>query len=140
MPPSSKELGQEGALFKSFLLIRDGTLDEVGLSRMLCDEPARYPGSSGTRRYQDNVTDLKAQVAANHCGIRLIHQLIEEYSMKVVQVCKSCQAAISPARTDDSQASLLGIHESDPILRRARHPQSLQASRAPVPPDRAKRG
>ncbi|KAI2882722.1 hypothetical protein CBS63078_6372 [Aspergillus niger] len=86
MPPSSKELGQEGALFKSFLLIRDGTLDEVGLSRMLCDEPARYPGSSGTRRYQDNVTDLKAQVAANHCGIRLIHQLIEEYSMKVVQV------------------------------------------------------
>ena len=86
MPPSSKELAQEGALFKSFLLIRDGVLDEVGLARLLCDEPAQYPGSSGTRRYQDNVTDLKAQVAANHCGIGLIHQLIEEYSMEVIQV------------------------------------------------------
>ncbi|PYH93099.1 5-oxoprolinase [Aspergillus ellipticus CBS 707.79] len=86
MPPSSKELSQEGALFQSFLLIRDGVLDEAGLARTLCDEPAKYPGSSGTRRYQDNVTDLKAQVAANHCGIRLIHQLIEEYSMDVVQV------------------------------------------------------
>ena len=86
MPPTSKHLNEEGALFESFLLIRDGTLDEAGLARLLCDEPAKHPGSSGTRRYQDNLTDLKAQVAANHCGIRLIHQLIEEYSMDVVQV------------------------------------------------------
>ncbi|OJJ33639.1 hypothetical protein ASPWEDRAFT_60279 [Aspergillus wentii DTO 134E9] len=85
MPPSSRELWQEGALFNSFLLVRDGVLDDEGLTRMLCDEPAQYPGCSGTRCYQDNVTDLKAQVAANHCGIRLIRQLIEEYTMDVVQ-------------------------------------------------------
>ncbi|PWY93106.1 5-oxoprolinase [Aspergillus sclerotioniger CBS 115572] len=86
MPPTSKHLNEEGALFESFLLIRDGILDEIGLSQLLCEEPAKHPGSSGTRRYQDNLTDLKAQVAANHCGIRLIHQLIQEYSMDVVQV------------------------------------------------------
>ncbi|RAK98170.1 5-oxoprolinase [Aspergillus ibericus CBS 121593] len=98
MPPSSKELTEEGALFESFLLIRDGVLDEAGLARLLCDEPAKYPGSSGTRRYQDNVTDLKAQVAANHCGIRLIHQLIEEYSMDVVQVyMKAIQSSAETA-------------------------------------------
>ena len=46
------------------------------------------PGTSGTRCFQDNVTDLKAQVAANHTGIRLVRQLIEEYTMDVVQVCR----------------------------------------------------
>lgn len=28
-------------------------------------EPAKYPGSSGTRNLSDNLSDLKAQVAAN---------------------------------------------------------------------------
>lgn len=29
-------------------------------------EPAKYPGCSGSRNVQDNISDLKAQVAANH--------------------------------------------------------------------------
>ena len=29
-------------------------------------EPAKYPGCSGTRNLHDNLSDLKAQVAANH--------------------------------------------------------------------------
>jgi 5-oxoprolinase (ATP-hydrolysing) len=86
MPPLSKFLAEEGAVFNSHLLVRAGHFDEDELYRILCVEPARYPGSSGSRCYQDNVTDLKAQVAANHCGIRLMRQLIEEYSMDVVQV------------------------------------------------------
>ena len=28
--------------------------------------PAKYPGSSGTRNLHDNLSDLRAQVAANH--------------------------------------------------------------------------
>ena len=86
MPPLSKLLSEEGAVFDSYLLVRAGNFDEEELHRMLCVEPARFPGSSGSRCFQDNVTDLKAQVAANHCGIRLVRQLIEEYSMDVVQV------------------------------------------------------
>lgn len=86
MPPLSKLLSEEGAVFDSYLLVRGGNFDEEELHRMLCIEPARFPGSSGSRCFQDNVTDLKAQVAANHCGIRLVRQLIEEYSMDVVQV------------------------------------------------------
>ncbi|KAJ5925758.1 hypothetical protein N7454_007268 [Penicillium verhagenii] len=86
MPPSSKLLLEEGAVFGSYLLVRAGHFDEKELHRMLCIEPARFPGSSGTRCFQDNVTDLKAQVAANHCGIRLVRQLIQEYSMDVVQM------------------------------------------------------
>ncbi|OQE46967.1 hypothetical protein PENCOP_c001G06821 [Penicillium coprophilum] len=86
MPPLSKLLSEEGAVFDSYLLVRAGHFDEEELHRMLCVEPTRFPGSSGSRCFQDNITDLKAQVAANHCGIRLVRQLIKEYSMDVVQM------------------------------------------------------
>src|SRR4051794_40462969 len=86
MPPSSKRLCEEGAVFDSFLLVRRGQFAETELKRILCDEPAKHPGSSGSRCFEDNVTDIKAQVAANHCGIRLVRQLIQEYTMDVVQV------------------------------------------------------
>ncbi|KAL3431036.1 Hydantoinase B/oxoprolinase-domain-containing protein [Aspergillus tetrazonus] len=86
MPPSSKYLWEEGALFESFLLVRDGRFAEEELKRVLCDEPAKYPGSSGSRCFEDNVTDIEAQAAANRCGIRLVRQLIQEYTMGVVQM------------------------------------------------------
>ncbi|KAL4819976.1 Hydantoinase B/oxoprolinase-domain-containing protein [Aspergillus spinulosporus] len=86
MPPSSKHLWEEGALFESFLLVRDGKFAEDELQRVLCQEPAKYPGSSGSRCFQDNVTDIKAQAAANHCGIRLVRQLIQDYTMDIVQM------------------------------------------------------
>ncbi|KAK2599055.1 hypothetical protein QQS21_005461 [Conoideocrella luteorostrata] len=86
MPPNSKFLSEEGAVFDSLLLVRNGVFAAADLERMLCDEPAQYPGSSGTRRYHDNVTDIKAQITANHQGIRLVRQLINEYTMDVVQV------------------------------------------------------
>lgn len=86
MPPTSKYLSEEGAVFESFLLIRDGNFNEVDLERILCIEPAKFPGCSGSRCFPDNVTDIKAQAAANHCGIRLVRKLIEEYTMPVVQL------------------------------------------------------
>lgn len=86
MPPTSKHLSEEGALFESFLLIRDGKFQDEELERILCVEPAKYPGCSGSRCFQDNVTDIKAQAAANHCGIRLVRKLIDEYTMPVVQL------------------------------------------------------
>ncbi|KAJ4388766.1 hypothetical protein N0V93_006226 [Gnomoniopsis smithogilvyi] len=86
MPPTSKYLYEEGALFESFLLIRDGKFQDAELERILCVEPAKYPGCSGSRCFQDNVTDIKAQAAANHCGIRLVRKLIDEYTMPVVQL------------------------------------------------------
>lgn len=49
------------------------------------NEPAKYPGSSGTRNLHDNLSDLKAQVAANHKGIKLVCELIDEYGLDVVQ-------------------------------------------------------
>ncbi|KAF8949330.1 hypothetical protein BGZ47_006867 [Haplosporangium gracile] len=85
MPPNSKELYQEGAAIRSFKLVSKGHFDLEGLTKLLVDEPAKYPGCSGTRCLRDNVSDLKAQVAANHKGIGLVKGLIGEYGLDVVQ-------------------------------------------------------
>lgn len=65
MPPHSKRLSEEGAVFKSFFLVRDGQFREKELTERLM-EPAKEPGCSGTRNLADNISDLKAQIAANH--------------------------------------------------------------------------
>ena len=49
------------------------------------NEPGKYPGSSGTRNLHDNLSDLRAQVAANQKGINLVQELMDEYSLPVVQ-------------------------------------------------------
>lgn len=47
-------------------------------------EPGKYPGCSGSRSLGDNLSDLKAQVAANNKGSVLIKALMDEYSRPVV--------------------------------------------------------
>lgn len=42
------------------------------------------PGISGTRNLSDNLSDLKAQVAANNKGISLVEELIDEYGLPTV--------------------------------------------------------
>ncbi|KAI8638943.1 Hydantoinase B/oxoprolinase-domain-containing protein [Parasitella parasitica] len=85
MPPHSKELYQEGAAIKSFKIVSKGHFDQEGLEEHLCTIPASYPGCSGSRAFRDNISDLKAQIAANQKGINLVKSLIQEYSLQVVQ-------------------------------------------------------
>jgi 5-oxoprolinase (ATP-hydrolysing) len=62
-------------------------LQEDGISELLL-APAKLgiPGISGTRRLSDNLSDLKAQVAANAKGIALVQSLISESSLAKVQL------------------------------------------------------
>merc|ERR1719495_2103226 len=85
MPPHSKHLFQEGATFKSFKVVDRGVFREEDLIKKLLEDPAKFPDCSGTRTLQENISDLKAQIAANNKGIRLVSDLIEEYSLAVVQ-------------------------------------------------------
>eukprot|EP00088_Acartia_fossae_P069611 TRINITY_DN9141_c0_g1_i1.p1 TRINITY_DN9141_c0_g1~~TRINITY_DN9141_c0_g1_i1.p1 ORF type:complete len:1151 (+),score=248.77 TRINITY_DN9141_c0_g1_i1:82-3453(+) len=84
MPPHSTFLWQEGASFKSFKIVAGGEFQEAALTEALM-APGQYPGSSGTRLLQDNLSDLKAQIAANHKGIQLVSELIDQYGLDVVQ-------------------------------------------------------
>jgi 5-oxoprolinase (ATP-hydrolysing) len=77
MPPFSKTLQEEGACIKTFKLVRDGEFQEEGIKQILID--------AGARSISDNISDLKAQVAANQKGISLLNELIELHSLEVVQ-------------------------------------------------------
>ena len=85
MPPNSTNLFQEGAQIRSFKIVSEGVYDREGLVRVLVDEPSKYAGCSGTRCFRDVESDLKAQIAANHKGIQLLNDLVEEWSLETVQ-------------------------------------------------------
>ncbi|XP_078482471.1 5-oxoprolinase [Ciona intestinalis] len=84
MPPHSTSINQEGAVFKSFKLVRDGKFQEKEVTEALM-EPGKEEGCSGTRNLHDNLADLRAQVAANQRGIHLVNELIDTYGLPVVQ-------------------------------------------------------
>ena len=90
MPPFSRELKEEGACIKTFKLVENGIFNEAGITELLLapGKIKRNPGEpaiSGTRLLSDNLSDLKAQVAANQRGIDLLLEMVEHYSLEVVQ-------------------------------------------------------
>ncbi|EAW07039.1 5-oxoprolinase [Aspergillus clavatus NRRL 1] len=85
MPPKSTELWQEGAAIEGDKVVSNGVFDEKRMIELLVDGPAQYPGSSGARCISDNISDLKAQIAANARGISLIQALFAEYGVATVQ-------------------------------------------------------
>lgn len=84
MPPHSKKLNEEGAAFKSFLLVENGQFKEAEITKALTT-PTSAVGATGTRGLANNISDLKAQIAANQKGIQLVSELIDIYKLHVVQ-------------------------------------------------------
>ncbi len=79
MPAHSKSIQDEGVLIDNFLLVENGRFREVELIELLSSEP--YPA----RNPQQNVADLKAQVAACQKGIDELKNLVAVYGLDVVQ-------------------------------------------------------
>lgn len=131
MPPFSKFIWEEGAAIKTFKLVEKGIFQEDGITKLLC-----YPCSEesthnipGTRRLQDNLSDLHAQVAANQRGITLINELIEQYGLETVQaymnhvqanaeeavreMLKSVAGRVSSESKRSGEGDLVTIEEED---------------------------
>jgi len=90
MPPDSRSLAEEGAAIHSFKLVDNNIFQEKGITELLlspADTPQEdgRPPISGTRLLNDNISDLKAQVAANTKGIDLIIEMIDSYGLEIVQ-------------------------------------------------------
>lgn len=86
MPPFSKSIYEEGAMIKGFKVVKNFEFDEEGIVDLLYHQPAKRPGCSGSRSLSDSISDLKAQIAANNKGIRLLGQLIADFGLEVVQL------------------------------------------------------
>ena len=74
-------------LFPSSLLSPHWPFPSVSISAVTeaLMAPAQHPDSSGTRNLHDNLSDLRAQVAANRRGSQLVGELIDSYGLAVVQ-------------------------------------------------------
>lgn len=83
---NATEIWEEGAAVLSSKLISGGHFDEAGITKILAEDPAKYPDCVGSNSIKDNLSDLKAQVAANAKGANPIHDLFAEYGGPVVQV------------------------------------------------------
>ncbi len=110
MPPFSRTLEEEGACIETFKLVKNGVFQEEGIIELL-QAPSRLPRQtgqapiSGTRTLADNLSDLKAQVASNQRGIDLFREMIETYSLEVVQaymghIQNHAEAAVRTMLTD----------------------------------------
>ena len=83
MPPMSTHINEEGAIFKSFKILKKSEFQEEELTELF-NAPAVHEGCSGSRNLADNIADLRAQIAANQRGITLVTDLIEEYTRPMV--------------------------------------------------------
>ncbi|MFC0251870.1 hydantoinase B/oxoprolinase family protein [Massilia consociata] len=81
MPPDSTHIEQEGVLIDNFKLVdgADGILREQQARALLGG--ARYPA----RNPDQNMADLRAQVAANQKGVEELHKMVAHFGLDVVR-------------------------------------------------------
>jgi 5-oxoprolinase (ATP-hydrolysing) len=83
MPPLSKTLVEEGAAIVAYKLVENKIFNESGITELLL-APGKLANNAGARKISDNLSDLRAQVAANNRGVQLMQSLVQEYSLAVV--------------------------------------------------------
>ena len=70
MPPTSRTVEEEGVLIDDFLLVERGRFREKELRALLAS--GRYPA----RNPEQNVADLKAQIAASEKGVQELRRMV----------------------------------------------------------------
>ncbi len=93
MPPFARSLEEEGVVFRALPAVRGGVFDKAAVLAVLSS--GTYPA----RRPAENIADLEAQIAANHAGARLLHDLCAEYGTELV-------TAVMAGIQDDAAAAV----------------------------------
>ena len=79
MPPFSTRIEEEGVQIDNVKLVDRGVLREQEMLALLAS--GRYP----SRNPQQNMADLKAQIAANQKGVQELGRMVEQFGLDVVQ-------------------------------------------------------
>ena len=83
MPPFSTTIDEEGVQIQNFKLVDRGVLREADMLDLL--------GTGGgttqwpSRNPQQNLADLKAQIAANEKGVQELNRMVDQFGLPVVQ-------------------------------------------------------
>ena len=79
MPPFSTRIEEEGVQIDNVKLVEAGHLREAEMVALL--QSGEYP----SRNPQQNMADLKAQIAANEKGVQELRRMVEQFGLDVVQ-------------------------------------------------------
>jgi 5-oxoprolinase (ATP-hydrolysing) len=79
MPPFSTRIEEEGVQINNVKLVDRGVLREAEMVALL--KSGEYP----SRNPQQNMADLKAQIAANEKGVQELRKMVEHFGLDVVQ-------------------------------------------------------
>src|SRR5690606_29227042 len=78
MPSSSTTIEEEGVLLTNFRLVENGRMREKELRELLASGP--YPA----RNIDQNLADLRAQIAANEKGREELLRMVDTFGLDVV--------------------------------------------------------
>jgi len=79
MPPFSTRIEEEGVQINNVKLVDRGVLQEATMLALLAS--GEYP----SRNPQQNMADLKAQIAANEKGVQELRKMVDQFGLGVVQ-------------------------------------------------------
>ena len=79
MPPDSRTIEEEGVLIHDFTLVEQGKFRETEFVDLLTG--GKYPA----RNIPERISDIRAAIAANTAGMRLLVELIDRYGLDVVE-------------------------------------------------------
>ncbi|CAM5782080.1 hydantoinase B/oxoprolinase family protein [Rhizobacter fulvus] len=79
MPPFSTRIEEEGVQIDNVKLVDRGVLREAEMLALLSS------GAHPSRNPQQNLADLKAQIAANEKGVQELRRMVEQFGLDVVQ-------------------------------------------------------
>jgi 5-oxoprolinase (ATP-hydrolysing) len=111
MPPASRTIDEEGVLFDGVRIVANGELLERDVRQLLARGP--FPA----RNPEQNIADLKAQLAANARGIAELERLIERFGVRAVtrymervqrNAADCVRAALGSAKSGSSTVELDG--------------------------------
>ena len=88
MPPRSRSLAEEGVVLRATrLLVANSEPTSAGGLQIRDDELRRMlaSGPHPSRNVGQNLADIHAQIAANHCGVTLLRDMVDRYGASTVQ-------------------------------------------------------
>jgi 5-oxoprolinase (ATP-hydrolysing) len=104
MSPRATTIEQEGVYIDNFKLVDQGKFREKELTELLLG--AKYPA----RNPQQNINDLKAQIAANEKGVRELKKIIGDFGFDVV---KAYMGHVQDNAAESVRRVLDRLHDSE---------------------------